>query len=273
MQAARQVGNGLLYAMISIILVVGGLSLALAEGNNNSLSPTLTPSPTAVSQTLTTLSLSSTSLASTSLASTSLAFTSLASTPLVQVVVTATPIIIQSSTQTISALVNCIPPSGWILITVQPGESFSSLAERYQISPEQLEQANCLSAQGLPAGYNIYVPPPPISTTMPCGPFPGWIRGYVVQQGDTLYHIAVLYRVSLSNMERANCKSYSDIIFAGERLWVPNVPMITPGVTYIPIFDTPTEFPTEPLTLTPLPFTASPLPTSTSGPSSTTTSP
>ena len=44
MQAARQVGNGLLYALISIVLVVGGLSLALAEGNNNSLSPTLTPS-------------------------------------------------------------------------------------------------------------------------------------------------------------------------------------------------------------------------------------
>ena len=32
MQAARQVGNGLLYALISIVLVVGGLSLALAEG-------------------------------------------------------------------------------------------------------------------------------------------------------------------------------------------------------------------------------------------------
>ena len=253
MQAARQVGNGLLYALISIVLVVGGLSLALAEGNNNSQSPTLTPSSTAISQTLTP--------------------TSLTSAPLVQVVVTATPMIIPSLTQTISALVNCIPPSGWILITVQPGESFSSLAERYQISPEQLEQANCLAAQGLPAGYNIYVPPPPISTTIPCGPFPGWIRGYVVQQGDTLYHIAVLYRVSLSNMERANCKSYSDIIFAGERLWVPNVPTITPGVTYIPIFNTPTEFPTEPLTLTPLPFTTSPFPTYTSEPSLTTTSP
>src|ERR1700690_1873025 len=235
MQAARQVGNGLLYALISIVLVVGGLSLALAEGKNNSLSPTLTPSPTAISQTLITTSL--TTMSSTY-------------TPLVQVVVTATTIIIPSPTHTISALVNCIPPSGWILITVQPGESFSSLAERYQISTEQLEQANCLAAQGLPAGYNIYVPPPPINTTIPCGPFPGWIRGYVVQQGDTLYHIAVLYRVSLSNMERANCKSYSDIIFAGERLWVPNVPRITPGVTYIPIFDTPTEFPTEPLTLT-----------------------
>jgi len=258
MQAARQVGNGLLYALISIVLVVGGLSLALAEGNNNSLSPTLTPSPTAISQPLTPSSLTPSSLTS---------------TPLIQVVVTTTPIIIPSSTQTISALVNCIPPSGWILITVQPGESFSSLAARYQISPEQLEQANCLSAQGLPAGYNIYVPPPPISTTTPCGPFPGWIRGYVVQQGDTLYHIAVLYRVSLSNIERANCKSYSDIIFTGERLWVPNVPTITPGVTYIPVFYTPTEFPTEPLTLTPLPYTASPLPTSTSGPSPTTTSP
>ncbi len=152
MQAARQVGNGLLYALISVILVVGGLSLALAEGNNNSLSPTLTPSSTANSQTLPP--------------------TSLTSTPLVQVVVTATPLIIPSPTQTVSALVNCIPPSGWILIIVQPGDSFSSLAERYQISPEQLEQANCLAAQSLPAGYDIYVPLPQSAQRYPADRFP-----------------------------------------------------------------------------------------------------
>ena len=251
MQAARQLGNGLLYALISIVLVLGGLSLALAEGNHNYISPSSTPYPTALLQTSTPPSLYSTPL------------TFPAST---QVYITTTPIVISSPTQTISALMNCMPPSGWLLITVQSGESLSSLAARYQITPEQLEQANCLSTQSLPAGYNIYIPPPPINTKLPCGPFPGWIRGYVVQSGDTLFHLATIYRTTLGDLERANCKSNSTIIFAGERLWVPNVPTITPGVTYIPYFNTLTEIPTEPLTLTPLPFTASPFPTNTSSP-------
>jgi LysM repeat protein len=246
MQAARQMGSGLIYALISIVLVLGGLSLSLAEGRN-SIPPSPTPGLTPLPQTGTPV-------------------------PFTQVI-TATPplgitsLVIPSQTQTSSALVNCTPPSGWILITVQSGESFSILAARYHISPELLEQANCLSAsQNLPPGYGIFVPPLPTNTAIPCGPFPGWIRGYTVQSGDTLFHIATIYRTTLGDLERANCKSNSTIIFAGERLWVPNVPTITPGVTLIPIFDTPTEFPTEPLTLTPLPDTATSQPTDTSEP-------
>jgi len=246
MQTARQMGSGLLYALVSFVLVVGGLSLALAEGDNKPLSPTITLSPTALPQTLTP--------------------TSSTPTPLTQAVITLTPLIISSPTSTISSLVNCTPPFGWVLVTVQPGESLSSLASRYQITPEVLEQANCLSTQSLPPGYGIFIPPQSTYTTIPCGPFPGWIRGYVVQPGDTLFHIATVFRTTVSAMERANCKSNSNIIFAGDRLWVPNVPTITPGVTFIPIFDTPTEIPTEPLTLTPLPFTASPFPTYTTEP-------
>ena len=240
MQAARQMGSGLFYVLISIILVVGGLSLALAE-SNNSPSPTLTPSLMALPQTLTPM-------------------------PFTQAGTTATPTVIPSITQTISAPLNCTPPSGWILIAVQPGESLSSLAARYQTTPEQLKQANCLSAQSLTPGYGIFIPPQPTNTTIPCGPFPGWIRGYMVKPGDTLFHIATIYRTTVDDLERANCRSNSTIIFAGDRLWVPNVPTITPGVTIIPNFDTQTEIPTEPLTLTPLPFTATSLPTDTSEP-------
>lgn len=256
MQAARQMGSGLIYALISILLVVGGLSLSLAEGRN-SIPPSPTPSQTALPQT-----------------GTPVPFTEVitATFPLVITSEAVTPLVITSQIQTSSPLVNCTPPSGWILITVQSGETFSILAARYQTTPEQLELANCLSAnQSLPPGYGIFVPPLPVHTAIPCGPFPGWIRGYTVQSGDTLFHIATMYRTTLDDLERANCKSNSSIIFAGERLWVPNVPTITPGVTVIPIFDTPTEFPTEPLTLTPLPYTATSQPTDTSEPVETAT--
>ena len=255
MQAARQLGNGLFYALISIVLVVGGLSLALAENKIGSPA-TSTPSITPLPQT-------STQLPSTQAAPTQ------AGAPATQAISPATQTKIPSPTQTSPILNNCIPPSGWMLITVKSGESLSSIAARYRLTVEQLAEANCLSVQSLPPGYGIYVPPLPARTPIPCGPFPGWIRGYVVQPGDTLFHIATLYRTTVQDLQRANCKANSTVIFSGDRLWVPNVPTITPGVTLIPTFTTPTEIPTEPLTFTPLPFTATILPTYTSQPEQT----
>ncbi len=261
MQAARQLGSGLFYALISIVLVVGGLSLALAE-NKIASTATSTPSFTARPQTLPPISTTQVGLPQVNP-------TQVSPTPAGPA---ATRINQPSPTQTSPILTNCIPPSGWIFITVQSGKSLSSIAAEYRITPDQLAEANCLSAQSLPPGYGIYVPPLPANTTIPCGPFPGWVRGYVVQPGDTLFHIATLYGTSVHDLQRANCKSNSTIIFPGDRLWVPNVPTITPGVTTIPTFNnTPTEIPTMPLTQTPLPFTATILPTYTSQPDLTAT--
>ncbi len=251
MQAARQVGSGLLYALISIIVVVGGFSLALAE-NRPASGTTPPPSLTAVPQTQTSLPATQTPITTfpTISPSNSQLPTNIPS-----------PTNIPAPTQTASVLVNCIHPSGWILITLQPGVSVSSLAAQYRITPERLAQANCLSTLSLPAGYGIYVPPLPVSTIIPCGPYSGWIRSYIVQQGDTLFHIATLYRTTVPQLQRANCKGTSTVIFQGDRLWVPNVPPITSTFTIVPIYNTPTQIPTLPLTFTPLPFTATVLPT------------
>jgi len=62
-----------------------------------------------------------------------------------------------------------------------------------------------------------------IGPTMGCGPFQGWIMGYVVRPGDTLYRIALRYRTSVSDLKRGNCKT-SSLIYVGERLWVPYGP-------------------------------------------------
>jgi hypothetical protein len=59
--------------------------------------------------------------------------------------------------------------------------------------------------------------------TMGCGPFQGWIMGYVVRPGDTLYRIALRYRTSVSDLKQGNCRT-SSLIYVGERLWVPYVP-------------------------------------------------
>lgn len=98
------------------------------------------------------------------------------------------------------------------------------------------------------ATVHVQLPP---SSTAPrrCGPFPGWIKGYVVQPGDTLFHIALSYGTTVARLEYGNCKS-STIIFPGERLWVPNVATITPGITTIPAFDTLTPFESETMSAT-----------------------
>ena len=60
-----------------------------------------------------------------------------------------------------------------------------------------------------------------IEPTMGCGPFQGWIMGYVVRPGDTLYRIAARYRISVSELKQGNCRT-SSLIHVGERLWVPS---------------------------------------------------
>ena len=204
MQVARQLGNGILYGLVSVMLVVGGLSLALAESYTTpSPTPTISPTPTT-------------------------------NLPIVPQILTSTPLgptTLPSSTPTPTATplppTNCPPPAGWIMISVQPYDTLKSLAARYRITPSQLAQANCLLTNNLEPGFNIYVPPPPATQPISCGAPSGWAQAYIVQPGDTLFHIAALYRTSASELQSANCLS-STVITPGNLLWVPNVPIVTP---------------------------------------------
>jgi len=251
MQAMRQMGSGIFYGLVSVMLVVGGLSLALAE-SYTAPSPTPTTSLPAVPQTLTSTQAGPTALPS--------------STP----APSATP----------PPPANCHPPAGWILISVQPYDTLESLAARFRVAPYQLAQANCLLTNNLEPGFNIYVPPAPIFSPISCGAPFGWVHTYVVQLGDTLYHIAALYGTSVFELQRANCL-FTMFITPDEVLWVPNVPTITPSVIVVLIFGTltptasQTEVPTHAPTSTPLSPTATfmltvpPSPTTTAFPTST----
>jgi len=208
MRVVRQLGSGLFYGLVSVLLVVGGLSLALAE-SYTAPSPAPTPSLPAVPQTLTSTQAGPTFLPSST------------SSP------TATP----------APAANCRPPGGWILISVQPSETLEDLAARFRIAPYELARANCLFTDSLEPGFNIYVPPPPTSPPISCGAPYGWVRSYVVQPGDTLYHIAALYGTSIFQLQRANCLP-ATFLTPGDLLWVPNVPPLTPSVIVILIFGT-----------------------------------
>ncbi|HEX6035482.1 MAG TPA: LysM peptidoglycan-binding domain-containing protein [Anaerolineales bacterium] len=222
MQTLRQLGGGVIIAIVSVILVIGGIFLSLAEtlpppSTPTQIPPTFPesfPTPTGTSASETPSS-TQTELP------------------------TATP----SLALALGSPTSCTPPSGWVLVTTRTGDTVYSLAQRYKTTAENLNTANCLTSAELPVGVALYVPPVPTVTVIPCGPPFGWVRNYIVQRGDTLFRIALAYNITYPQLQRANCMGSSTTIYTGQRLWVPNIPPRTPvpGVTIIPTI--PTETP------------------------------
>jgi LysM repeat protein len=229
MQNLRQLGGGVIIALVSVILVIGGISLALAETLPSQATPT--PIPPTIS----------------------LEFPTATFTvqPVVSETFTATPTQIIApaatdtafATNTLAIQASCSPPNGWMRILTASGDTVYSLAQRYKTTAETLGAANCLSSFDIPAGMAFYVPPVPTVTVIPCGPPAGYVKRHVVQPGDNLYRIAISYGITYPQLQRANCMGSSTTIYAGQLLWVPNIPTRTPvpGVTIVPDFPTSTN--------------------------------
>ena len=239
MQSLRQLGGGVIIAIVSVVLVLGGIFLSLAE-NLPSEQATPTPIPPTLPQSFPTPTLSPTPAIQTATGT---------------VTETASPSPSPAAAQPSVVPTTCTPPPGWVHIFAPTGDTLYSLAQRYKLSPESLIAANCLTSFDLSAGYALYVPPVPTVTIIPCGPPGGWVKTHIVAPGDNLYRIALSYGLTYPQLQRANCMGGSITIYAGQRLWVPNIPTRTPvpGVTVIPDFPTDTSTATATSTATSLP--------------------
>ncbi len=239
MQTVRQLAGSILLAFLSVLLVVGGIFLALAE----SYVPVATPT---ASQTATPFFVFN--------------------TPTNVLAVIATTSLPPTLTETLPPPpTSCPPPAGWIAVKVQPLDTLASLALQYKTTPEILRQSNCLFSSDLAPGTLLYVPPVATPTRVTCGPPPGWVQ-YTVKTGNTLFSLSQAFGVSVSQLQQANCMPLSQtFIQAGQKIWVPNVATRTPTLTPISIF-----FPTLTWTASPLPsptLTPFPSPTWTFSPS------
>jgi LysM repeat protein len=228
MQGLRQLGMAIAISVVSLGLVVGGLSLALSEN--------VAPPPMATE---------------TFWLPTFAEFI----TPTETSLVIPTDTFIPTITSTMPAPTGCTPPTGWVGVVVGPSDSLQTMATRYKTTAPLLIQSNCLLSTSLVAGSVLFVPPVIASTAVPCGAPYGWVR-YSVHAGDTLYRIATSYGITTSQLQQANCLGTSTMIRTGQLLWVPNLPTRTPAVTLVPTY----YFPTLPLTETALPFTGTPEP-------------
>lgn len=195
------------------------------------------------------------------------------------------PTALSSQTPTPTPTVCPISPY-WQRYSVGPFDTISSIAQRFNLTPDQLVRANCLGKPVVTVGQTLYVPglTPTASASVPCYPPYNWYRA-IVRPGDTLSSIAVRYGTSVYTLMRANCLS-TTFIYSGQVLYVPpTIPVVifTP-TPIIPIFTptppfgslTPTVIPTTPAitvipgpTDTPGPTTTVPVATDTPGPTST----
>jgi len=218
MKALRQMGSGFIIGIISLLLVIGGISLSLAESSAPEVPPTPSPIPTTFAV---------------EFASPLPSPTPFPETP------TEAPTLLPTST--IAQQVTCTIPAGWLPITVGVNDTLYSIAERYKTTADNLDTSNCLNNTPPTTGSIIYVPPVPTVTVIPCGPPPHWIKGHTVQAGENLYRISLLYRTTVQQLQSANCMGSSTIIHVGQLLWVPNVVTSTPAVTNTVVSSTPTQ--------------------------------
>ncbi len=215
MQALKQIGGGFFLGVLSIGIVLGGFAVALAEGGM--IEPAMpTHTPTAAYPTIyPTLPL--------------LSATETRGAP-------DTPSATATHTETITPPpppTSCLPPQGWQALLLQPYDTLDAIAQTYQISAAEIKTANCLVGNELSAGSFLYVPPLLVTATkIYCGAPAGWVT-YFVKTGDTLYKISLLYRVSVSQLQIANCLGASTYIYVGQPLKVPNVPTSTASFTPI----------------------------------------
>lgn len=239
----RDFGNALVATLVSVGLTLGALSISLVE-----FIPEAAPTATSL------LLPSPIPLTSTPTFPPTLTPETFTDTP-------PTPTLLQAASPP-----SCPPPAGWTPILVRPSDTIDSIAENYRTTSAQLRSANCLISDTLVPGAVLYVPPVATSTVGVCIPGAvGWVKNYTVQRGDTIYSIAVNHYTTASLLKHVNCRR-SDIIYAGEVLWVPNVATRTPTPSPLP-GSTITPYPTDPLTETALPFTATAIPSNTPIPS------
>lgn len=243
MQTIRQLAGSILLALLSIVLVLGGISLALAESYIPSVNPTETSiqAPVFISPTW---------------------ISALPSLP---------PMITASQVPTLSETLpppptSCPPPYGWVAIRVNPFDTLASLAFLYKTTPELLSQANCLFSPDLTPGSLLYVPPFSTHTAVSCSPPRGWVL-YTVQPGNTMYSLSQAFGVSVAQLQQANCMPYYQTsIQVGQKIWAPYLTSRTPTFTPISIIfptltNTATEVPSATMTFTLTP-TSPPTPTS-----------
>lgn len=113
------------------------------------------------------------------------------------------------------------PEPKTIPYTVQPNDTVSTVAEKFGINAQQLRELNLLANDNLQVGQVLRVPNAPGVTSegLPT-PTPEPFT-YTVQNGDTLFSIALKFDVSPNEIVAANTLTDPNNVFVGQELLIP----------------------------------------------------
>ena len=161
MRTVRQLASGLVYAFVSLLLVIGGLSLSLAQGTvpastTDTLGATTTSTNVRVQRSQPTQTrVPATPSATGTQAST---LTSAATTAPITSTTTNTAVGATSRPLPTSKKA-CGPYAGWIRsYVVQPGDTLFRIAIMHGITVESLQRANCRTGTVIYSGERLWVP-------------------------------------------------------------------------------------------------------------------
>ena len=115
------------------------------------------------------------------------------------------------------------PPGAGVTHIVQAGETLSSIALYYEVSVLTLVQANSLADEDqLDAGQALFIPGVEAPPAAPAESAPVGLT-HIVQAGETLSSLAVLYQVSVGALVQANSLTDEDALALGQALFIPGV--------------------------------------------------
>lgn len=110
---------------------------------------------------------------------------------------------------------------------VQPGDSLTAIANRFNLTVSALAGANNLTVTTrLLVGQTLIIPI--------TAPLPGTTRNYTVQRGDTLASIAQRFNTTLQNLVNLNGIQNINRVLVGQVLRVPAAPPQVSHYTVMP---------------------------------------
>ncbi len=142
----------------------------------------------------------------------------------------------------------CAVPQGWVSYQIRNGDSLELLSAAVNVSVEVLKEANCLVGDALITGSTIYLPSeiPSVTTTLAataakiaCTPPPNWTE-HILQPDENLLILSQKYHVRIADLIAANCFQNATILRTGDTIYLPYPEITTP--TPIPVSTT--VFPT-----------------------------
>jgi LysM repeat protein len=119
-------------------------------------------------------------------------------------------------------LASSVQPVASGVYVVRPGDTMVGIAARHGISVNQLAAANGLSTNSwVYVGQRLAIPKPSAQSSAPTTAGSTSGSTYVVRPGDTLGRIAARYRITVSQLARANGLYTNSWVYIGQRLQIP----------------------------------------------------